>query len=216
MEAKAEQIEAQLEERPDDTKLLLDTMLAWLNAGHDQLNNRLEGKPVRYPAMARDYRIGLGFWPTFLERTGGEASANVGENVANAYMTLTEIGSRDPAQIEADLADALRASQIAGRHIHDVHTLSPGAIIAYYDGKFDLGERIAATTLASAERQSRPGVRQQFVEYRERAEVFRRLLREAKQELRETGAARLAEPLKLFRTEAELNQDDPTVPGVQT
>jgi len=211
LEAKAQRIEARLEERPDNARLLRAATHAWLDAAHDRISSsRLKGAPIPFPALAHDYRAALKFWHAFLDQTGGEASADVAEAIANAYMNLTEIGSRDPAQIEADIAGAVRASQIAGRHIHDVHTLSPVAIIAYYNGEFDRGERTAGTTLATAERQVRPAVRQQFVEYRESAEVFRRLLRQAKQELRETGRPRLAEPLKVYRSTAELNQDDPT------
>jgi hypothetical protein len=211
MEAKAERIETQLDERPDDTKLLRATILAWVGAANDRISNsRLLGKPIPFPAVVRDSRIALALWPVFLEQTGGEASASVAENMTNAYMTLTEIGSRDPAQIEADLAGAVRASRIAGRHIHDVHTLSPAAIIAYYNGEFGQGEEIADTAVSTVEREIRPVVRQQFVDYRKYAEVFRRLLKQAKRQLRETGAARLAEPLKLYRNAAELNEDDPT------
>jgi hypothetical protein len=214
LEAKAEGIEARLEERPDDAKLLRAGLLAWLDAANDRISSsRLKGVPIPYPALARDYATALGFWPSYLRQTGGRAGAELAESMANVYMRLAEIGSHYPARIEANIAGAVRAIGIASRLSHSLHILSNAAIFAYYKGEFDRGERMARTTLTTVPPNSRPLVRQQFAEYRSNARVFLRLLREARQELRETGRARLTEPLRVYRTSSELNEDDPAQKG---
>lgn len=214
LEAKAEGVEAQLEESPNDAKLLRAALLAWSDAANDRISSsRLREVPIPYPALARDYVTVLRLWRSYLRQTGGTAGAALAENMANTYMRLAEIGSRDPAQIEADVAGAVRAIGIAGRLSHTLDALSNVAIFAYYNDEFGRGERMARTTLTTAPPESRPSVQEQFAEYRGNAGTFLRLLREARRELRETGRARLAEPLKVYRTSAELNEDDPAQKG---
>lgn len=210
LEAKAEGVEARLEGRPDDAKLLRATLLAWYDAANDRISSsRLKGVAIPYPALARDYIAVLTLWRSYLRQTGGAAGAELAENMANTYMRLAEIGSRDPAQIVADVAGAVRAIGIAGRLSHNLHTLSNVAIFAYYNDEFGRGERMAHTTLTTVPPGSRPSIRQQFAEYRGTARVFLGLLREARRELRETGRARLAESLRVYRTSSELNENDP-------
>lgn len=211
LEAKSEGLEAQLEESPNDAKLLRAALLAWYEAANDRISSsRLKGVQIPYPALARDYVAVLRLWRLYLRQTGGTADAGLAENMANTYMRLAEIGSRDPVRIEADIAGAVRAIGIAGRLSHSLDALSNVAIFAYYNGEFGRGERIARTTLTTVPPESRPSIKEQFAEYRGNARVFLHLLREARRELRETGRARLAEPLKVYRTSSELNEDDPT------
>lgn len=210
LEAKAEGVEAGLEESPNDAKLLRATLLAWYEAANDRISSsRLKGVAIPYPALARDYIAVLTLWRSYLRQTGGMSGSELAENMANTYMRLAEIGSRDPARIEADIDGAVRAIGIAGQRSHILHTLSNVAIFAYYNDEFGRGARMARTTLMTVLPESRPGVREQFAEYRGTARVFLGLLREARRELRETGRARLAEPLRVYRTSSELNEDDP-------
>lgn len=210
LEAKAEELEARLAEKPDDPTLLRTTLLAWYEAANDRISSsRLRGVAIPYRALARDYMIVLGLWRSYLRQTDEMAGAELAANMANVYMRLAEIGSRDPARIEADIAGAVRAIGIARRHSQAIDTLSNVAIFAYYNDEFGRGERRARTTVTTVPPESRPSVREQFAEYRRTARVFLHLLREARRELRETGRARLTKPLRVYRTSSELNEDDP-------
>lgn len=210
LEAKAEEVEARLEQRPGGAKLLRAALLAWYEVANDRISSsRLKGVAIPYPALAHDYVVVLRLWRSYLRQTGGDAGADLAANMANTYMRLSEIGSRDPARIEADIAGAVRAIGIASRHSRALDTLSNVAIFAYYNDEFERGKKAARTTLTTVPPASRPGIREQFAEYRGTARTFLRLLREARRELRRTGRARLIEPLKVYRTSSELNEDDP-------
>lgn len=212
LEAKAAQIEAQLAETPADAKLLRSTTTAWIEAGNERISHsRLTGVGPSFPAIVRDYRTGLEAWRGFLRQTSGEASTELAEMAGSTYFRLTEIGTRDLAQLESDIADSVAAMRIASRHNHTLFTLSNVAFFEYFNGEFDSGERMAETARTEVTKELLAGVEEQFVEYRERAEVFRRQLQRARGELRRTGNELLPKPLKVYRSSTELNTDDPTL-----
>lgn len=212
LEAKAERLAERAAEEPGDAGATRAALVAWIDAGNDRVDqSRFDEAEPDFSTAVRDYRRGLGLWPGFLRLTGGEASADLAEGAGDTYFRLTEIGTRDLARLEADLAAGLAAMRIAGGHNHTLYTLSHQAIFSYFNGEFDGGEATAETAKADVEPDVLDAVENQFVEYRERAEVFRGQLRRARQELRRSGEDLLARPLKVFRSNAELNDDDPTV-----
>ena len=170
-ERQATRADARVAEAPNDAKLVSAATLAWIGAADDRISHsRLTGRAMDFPAIARDYRAGVGQWRRFLRLSGGEASGELAEAAGAACFRLTEIGTRDLAQLEDDLGNAVAAERIAGRHNHTLFTLSNVAFFEYFNGEFASGERMAETAMTEVVGKLLPGVEGQFVEYRERAE----------------------------------------------
>jgi len=211
LERKARQMERRLAAMPTDRRLLLATMEAWLEAGHRRLS-KIDVEVESVPTAVRDdLEDGLRIWDRYLEQTGDEAGVEVAELAGGSSMELAEIGSRDPARVEADVARAALALRIAGRHRPTLFTLSNTAVFAYFNGETARGEVAAAGAAADPQnsRQLRKIAIEQLNGYQERGETFRRLLEEAKAELHESGDELLERPLKAFVHHAGLNKDDP-------
>jgi hypothetical protein len=209
-ERKAEAVERRLAESPNNAKLLRTAMFSWIEAGGEQISKAGHiGRPFPSAAVQRDFKAGLRAWNGYLRQTGGEADVNTAEAAGVTFFRLMELGSRNLAEIETNAADAARALRIAGRHRQSLFTLSNVAVYEYYNGEFAAGDRAGAGAAADVPKGDRPGVFENLHEYRENAEYFRGQLRRAAQELRETGAEELKEPLKAFASTADLNQEEP-------
>lgn len=213
-ERKAEAIERRLADAPSNEKLLQAATQAWVNAGNERLSKarfaRLPSGHVTIPAVInQDYRAGLRAWNRYLRATRGDAGVNLAETAGETYFVLMEIGSRDPAQLEADAAGAAQALRIAGRHRPDFFTLSNVAVFEYYNGEFAAGDIAARGAAADAPPATAKEALVELREYRELGQTFRWLLRQGARELRETGESLLKEPIKAYRTQAYLNQEEP-------
>lgn len=210
-ERKAKRLERRLEASPDNEKLWARAIEAWNRAGGQWLLNRDFGDKQVPAAVREDFSAAVGIWDHYLERKADEANAGIAEVAATIYMQLAEIGSRDPTKVEDYVASAARASEIAGRHHPILFTLSNTAVYAYFNGETARGEVAAEGAAADAHSKQLHRVAvDQLNEYQERGETFRRLLSEAKAELRESGDELLDEPLKAYVQRAGLNKDDPT------
>lgn len=206
LERKAARIEARLAHRPDDARLLRATMQAWIAAGsHRIYTANLKGRPVRGRASA-DFRMGLRFWQRYLRQTGGDAGYELAELVGGTYFALLEIGSRDVREIEQNAAEAARALRIAGRHRHNLFTLSNVAVYAYFNGENAVGDRAARGAVADVPKARRWIVFEQLDTSRERGEVFQAHLERAARQLRESGDAELEQPLRAFASYAGINR----------
>jgi hypothetical protein len=213
-ERKAKRMEERLAAKPSDRKLQLATFDAWVEAGGQRLTEiDVEIEPI--PAAVReDLEAGLRIWDRYLEQTEGKAGADIAETAGEVSFELAEIGSRDPADLEADVARAAKALQIAGRQRHTLYTLSNVSVYAYYNGEYARGNIAAKGAASGFKKKSRRAiVFEQLDFYRGNAKVFRRLLRQANAELDETGDELLEKPLKAYSGQAGLNKDDPTSPN---
>jgi hypothetical protein len=210
-ERKAERLERRSAAKPGDQNRQLAAMEAWFEAGGSQLTRvDVEIEPI--PAAVReDFEAGLRIWDRYLEQTGGKVGADAAETAGAVSFELAEIGSRDPQDIEADVARAARALEIAGRHRHTLYTLSNVSVYAYFNGEYARGD-VAARGAASGfkKRRRRAIVFEELDSSREHAKVFRRLLRQANAELGESGDELLEKPLKVYSGAGGINKDDPT------
>lgn len=215
LERKPTQLERRLADYPGDRGLRRATIKAWFKAGHWRIFRRPIGVETIPTGIRDDLADGLRHWDAYFRQTGGEGSAEFVETAANTSMEIAEIGSRDPRQVEVAVERAARASEIAGERNPILYTLSNTAIYAYFNGEFKRGD-VAATGAADDPENSKR-LKQiaidQLEAYRERGEAFRRLLREAKAELRDSGDELLDEPLKAFVHLAGLNKEDPETDG---
>jgi hypothetical protein len=209
LERKAERVERQLAKDAEDPKLLLASMRAWLGAGYDRISKaRNAYQPIPGFAVAADFKAGLNAWKAYLRQTGGEASVANAEIAGGAYVSLLELGSRDVAEIEANAAEAAHALHIASRHRQDLYTLSNVAVYEYLNGEYAAGSRAEREAAATFDAPARAAiVTEQLDAYRERAETFRRLLKQAAAEAED---GQLEEPLKAYVSGGGLNQEDPT------
>ncbi len=210
-ERKAERIERRSAAKPEDRKLQLAAIEAWIEAGGARLTPvDVEIEPI--PAAVReDFEAGLQVWDDYVKQTGGKPDTDMAETAGTASFELAEIGSRDPEDIEADVARAAKALKIAGKRRHTLYTLSNVSVYAYFNGEYARGD-IAAKGAASGfkKRWRRAIVFEQLDSSREKAKVFRRLLRQANAKLGESGDELLETPLKAYSGAAGLNKDDPT------
>jgi len=213
-EREAVRLEARLAGRPDDEKLMLRTMHAWLGAGSERfMELDFSTKPIDVPeSIADDYRAGLRIWNRYLTQTGGEASRDEAESAGSVFFSLVEIGSRVPGEAEADAAGAARALRIACRHGGNLFNLSNLASYSYFNGEFAAGDRAAREAAADI---AEPGgieprdVIGQLDEYRERAEKFRARLKRGAEELAESGEEELEAPIKGYGAPAGINGYEP-------
>jgi hypothetical protein len=208
LEKKADRIERRLARNPEDRKLLLATMEAWIEAGNDRLSKIDTATQPIPSAVAEDFRVGLRTWNPFLRQTGGEASVSTAELAGGTYFKLLEIGSPDLGEIESNAAEAARALRIAGKHSPNLFTLSNVAVYEYFNGEFAAGDKAAKGAAADVTGAEVKGVREQLDEYRERGERFRDQLRRAADQLRQSGQEQLEEPLKAFASSTGINKDE--------
>jgi hypothetical protein len=210
----AEKLERRLARSPGNHRLQLAAMEAWVEAGAQRLFHR-NVESERIPVGVRqDFEAGMRIWDRYLEQVGGKADIDTAEIASSISLELAEIGSRDPADLEADVARAARAVQIAGRHRPTLFTLSNVAVYSYFNGEYargDVAAKGAAETFMAKRRQDI--VYEQLDSSREWAKVFRRLLAHANAELEESGDELLEEPLKAYTSEAGINKDEPTAGG---
>lgn len=207
-EKRAEEIEKQLSENPKNERLLHTTTTAWIAAGNNKIRRtRFEGQ-LRPAGIRRDFKAGLRAWNRYLQRTGGEADANLAEQAGDSFFKLMEIGSRNLTEIEANAAGAARALRIAGRHLPTLFTLSNVAINEYFNGEFAAGDKAARGAAADVSKAQAKGVIVELREYRELAELFRGQLKQSMEQLRATGAKQLSEPLKAYASSTGLNTEE--------
>jgi hypothetical protein len=211
-ERKAQRLERRAAAHPGDERLSARAIRTWNRAGGQWLLERDFGDSRIPPAVREDFRHSVGVWDRYLARTGDDANPDIAETAAEIYMQLAEIGSRDPERVERDVAGAARASEIAGRGKPILYTLSNTAIYAYFNGETRRGEVAADGAAADAgdNKQLRTIAIDQLNGYQERGETFRRLLREAKDEMEESGDDLLDEPLKAYVHQVGLNKEDPS------
>jgi hypothetical protein len=213
-EREAKRIERRLARAPGDRGLQLEAVEAWVEAGGQRLSDvDVTTEPI--PGAVRvDFEAGLRIWDRYLTQTGGDAGAEIANSAGEVSFALAEIGSRDPADIEADIARAARALQIAGRRQPTLYMLSNVAVYSYFDGEYARGDVAARGAAATFRQRSRRRiVFEQLDSSREHAEVFRRLLAHANAELDESGDDLLEEPLRAYSGAVGLNKEEPTAPS---
>jgi hypothetical protein len=212
LEKKAVRVEKQLAKNPDDEKLLLATMHAWVTAGSswfEKFNPEDQPIPSTVPA---DYRAGMRAWNRYLSQTGGEASIGNAEYAGAAFFSLVEIGSTDPSEAEANAAGAARALRIACRHERNLYNLSNLATYEYFNGEIAAGDRAtkqAAGDTSEAGGVKSPEVIEQLNGYRERGEKFVTRVKRGAEELRESGEEELDAPIKGYGSAAGINGYEP-------
>jgi hypothetical protein len=211
LEKKAKRIERRIAREPEDPKLLIASMRVWIGAGNDRVFKAREAsRPFPY-AVVEDFKAGLQAWRAYLRQTGGEAKVDNAELAAGTYVNLLELGSTDIAEIESNAAGAARAEQIAGRQRQNLYTLSNVAVYDYLNGEYGAGNKAEREAAAIFDEPSRAKiVTEQLDAYRERAETFRKLLKQAAAEARESDDGQLQEPLKAYVASGGLNEEDPT------
>jgi hypothetical protein len=217
-EKKAVRLEKQLAQSPEDEKLQLRTMRAWIRAGADQLEGiYLRGGEPIPDAVAEDDEAGLKVWNDYLEQAGDEANPEAAEMAGVVYFQLVEIGSKDPSKAKANAASAVRAQKIVCKHEPILYTLSDLAIYQYFNGEYAAGDRAARKAAAE---ESQPGglepqdVIGQLNEYKERGEKFVARVKQGFKTLEETGEEELETPIKGYGSHAGINGYEPgTVPS---
>ena len=214
-EKRAAKLEGRLAERPEDKRLLLAVMRAWMAAGSDQVSEvRFSGKP--FPsAVSEDFESGLRAWNRYLQRTGGKASVEIAEQAGGAFFDLVEIGSEDPAQATANAAGAVRALRIACRQKGELFNLSNLAIYEYFNGEMAAGDKTAGEAAASVAHQKGEGaitpaeVIEQLDEYKARGEKFVQRVKRGTRALEESGEEELEAPIKGYGSPAGINGYEP-------
>lgn len=210
-ERSAKRLESRIAAQPGDQRLKRRAIETWIEAGSERLVRREVGETL-VPRLAReDYEAAARIWGRYLEQSKRPPDAATAETAASVLIALAEIGTRDLDLLEGYVAGAARAVAIAGEKKRTLFTLSNVAVYAYFNGEYARGDVAAKAAAADAhtKRLHRIAV-DQLAAYRERGETFRRLLRQARIELDESGEELLDEPLRAFVHSSGLNKDDPT------
>lgn len=205
LERRAERVEERLARTPDDRKLLLAAMRAWIAAGNDRLGEVDTWTQPIPGTVSEDFRDGLQAWNGYLQQTGERAGADVAELAGETFFKLVEIGTANPSEAEANAAGAARALRIAGRQQPTLFTLSNLAVYEYFNGEYAAGDRAAMGAAQDIGKSQSKGVIAQLDEYRERGETFVRQVRRGARELRESGESELAVPIKGYGSPAGIN-----------
>jgi hypothetical protein len=211
LEKKAVRVEKRLAKNPDDEKLLLATMHAWITAGSSWFENFNPAEQPIPSTVPADYRAGMRAWDRYLSQTGGEASVDNAEYAGAAFFSLVEIGSTDPSEAEANAAGAARALRIACRHERNLYNLSNLATYEYFNGEIAVGNEAAKQAAGDT---SEAGVKSsevigQLSEFRERGEKFVARVKRGKEELQESGDEELETPIKGYGAPAGINGYEP-------
>ncbi|HEY5815729.1 MAG TPA: hypothetical protein VIS95_05255 [Solirubrobacterales bacterium] len=211
-EKKAVRLEEQLAKEPDNEKLLLQTMMAWIRAGADRLEKiNTDTQPIP-STVPEDYKAGLQTWNEYLKQTDGEANRKIAETAGVTYFQLVEIGSTSPGEATANAAGAVKAQQIVCEHDPILYTLSELAIYQYFNGEYAAGDRAAKAAAAdkSGLGELEPkDVIGQLNEYKERGEKFVARVKRGFETLEETGEEELETPIKGYGSAAGLNGYEP-------
>lgn len=205
LEKQAERIEKRLAKSPNDEQLLLALTRAWVDAGNDRIERRVN-VTQSIPSAVVDFRASLRAWNRYLKQTGGEASAAEAELASGTFFQLVEIGSRNLSELESWAAAAARAQRIAGEHQPTLFTLSNVAVYDYFNGEFAAGDKAAKGAAADVTPKTEAkGVEIQLDEYRERGKKFTMRLKRAAKELQESGQKQLRAPVKGYGSPAGIN-----------
>jgi hypothetical protein len=211
-EKKAVRIEQKLAGDPQDEKLLVSAVGAWLEAG----SRRLEAISPRsdpIPGSVRDdYETGLRYWTDYLEESGGEAGARLASIAGATYFQMVELGSTDPRQATAYADGAVRAEKIVIMHEPNLLTLSDLAVYHYFNDENAAGDKVAreASKEISGGGEFGPkDVIAQLDEYKERGEKFVARVKRGMRTLEETGEDELEAPIKGYGAPSGLNGYEP-------
>jgi hypothetical protein len=208
-EKRATRLEAQVARHPQDPRMPLLAMQAWINAGYDRLGAIDTSSEPIPSAVPEDFRSGLREWHLYLRTIDAEADAGLAELAGGTYFQLVEIGSRDPAEATANAAGAVQALRIACRQGGNLFNLSNLAVYEYFNGKFAAGDRAAKKAAASVKKSVSKGVTEQLDEYKERGERFVRRVEQGMRTLEESEDEELEAPIKGYGAPAGINGYEP-------
>jgi hypothetical protein len=174
-EEQAERIEGRLAKDPTDEALLLALTRARISVGNAQTEvDPQTGVPGTPPAEAReDFDQALQAWNRYLKQAGADPNPAAAQLVASTFFGLAERGSVNLAEIEENLATAVRAQRIVAERRPNVGSLSALAIYEFFNGDFAAGDEAAERAAAGAT--SKPeaqNVEKQLAGYRKRAKRY--------------------------------------------
>lgn len=214
-EKQAVRVEKRLAKEPGNEALQIAAMKTWIEAGGERFEGLdFSSKPLSVPnSVVEDYEAGLRAWSAYLKQADGEASKSNAESAALVYFQLAEIGSPDPDEAAANVAEAVKAQKIVCEHEATLFTLSDLAVYHYFNGEYAAGDRAAQGAAASAVKEGaaiKPqGVIGQLNEYRERGEKFVARVKRGFTTLEETGEEELETPIKAYGAPAGINGYEP-------
>ena len=194
-EEQAERVEHRLVKAPTDEALLLSLTRARIGAGNAKAETNSETEALTFPPEARaEFEAALQAWNRYLKQAGAEPNPIAAQLVAGTFFKLAESGAGLP-EVEADVATATTAQQIAAKQRPNLGSLSFLAKYQYYNGEFAAADRATkqAASKASTKAEAK-NVEQQLGEYRKSAKQFVKQKKKLKKAEREIGKEKLANP----------------------
>jgi hypothetical protein len=194
-EEQAERIEARLVKNPNDEALLLALTRARIGAAGAKAETNPETGAQTFTAeSSRELAAAEAAWNRYLKQAGDEPNATAAQLVAATFFKVAENGA-GLKEVEAALATALAAQQIAAKQRPNLGTLSSLAIDQYFNGDFAAGDR--STKRAASKTQSKAeakGIENQLAEYRKNAKKFVKQKQELNKVEREVSKEQLTNP----------------------
>jgi hypothetical protein len=194
-EEQAERTEAKLRKEPTSEALLLALTRERIGAaGAKAEANQETGALTFTPESRRELVAAEEAWNRYLKQAGDEPNPAAAQLVASTFFKVAE-GGAALKEVEADLATALKAQQIAATERPNLGTLSSLAIDQYFNGEFVAGDASMKQAAAKAPSKAEAkGIEKQLGEYRKNAKKFAKQKKELNKVEREAGKEKLTNP----------------------